>query len=90
MTTWAEQLAAIQAKAAAEVAERRERVLRYPDLAERLTQRPINFTKPELWNGFVPPKEVPTAEGYELNDSPIRAALVEICAEAMRRDREVE
>ncbi len=86
MTNWAEQLIKIKQERAAEIAERRARVLQYPDLAQRLTERPLSFAKPEQWNGFVPPKTVPTEEGYKLNDSPTRAALVAICAEALARD----
>lgn len=85
---WAEQISRIQATAASEIAERRARVLRYPDLAARLTQRPLEFTHPEKWNGFVPPKTVPTRDDWKPNDSAVRAALVEICAEALRRDAE--
>lgn len=88
MTNWAEQIARIQARAVSEVAERRARVLRHPDLAARLTRRPLEFTSPEKWNGFVPPKTVPTLDGWKPNDSAARAALVEICAEALRRDAE--
>jgi hypothetical protein len=88
MTNWAEQITRIQATAVSEIAERRARVLRYPDLAARLTRRPLEFSTPEKWNGYVPPKTVPTLTDYKLNDSARRAALVEICAEAMRRDAE--
>lgn len=36
---------------------RRERVLRHPDLAARLCAPPLNYARPEQWNGFVPPRE---------------------------------
>lgn len=88
MTEWAKQITQIQAAAVSEIAERRARVLRYPDLAARLTQRPLEFSTPEKWNGYVPPKTVPTLDGYKPNDSATRAVLVEICAEALRRDAE--
>lgn len=88
MTTWAEQLAQIQDRQREVVADRRARVLKYPDLAQRLTDRPLSFTRPELWNGFVPPKTVPAEDGYVINTSPYRAALVAICAEAMQRDQD--
>lgn len=70
-----------QARAAAEA--RRSRVLAHPDLAEALTERPIGYARPEQWNGYVPP----ALWREELNTSPHRAGLVEICAEALRREQ---
>lgn len=86
---------------------RRERVLRYPDLAEQLCEQPLGYKFPEQWNGFVAPADCQDESpeslrspsgfpnpGHALtgarrhNDSPRRAALVDICAEAMRRERE--
>ncbi|GAA2092410.1 hypothetical protein [Actinomadura alba] len=83
--TWAHALTQIQREAVDVLAERRERVLAHPDLAHRLTQRPLRFARPEAWNGYVPPKFVPSRDGYRINDSPYRIALVDICSEAMRR-----
>lgn len=83
--TWAHALAQIQAEAVDVLAERRERVLAHPDLAARLTERPLKFARPDVWNGFVPPKYVPSRDGQRINDSPYRIALVDICAEAHRR-----
>ncbi|EFC80072.1 hypothetical protein [Parafrankia sp. EUN1f] len=57
-------------------------VSRHPDLAEKLTAGPLSFTSPALWNGYVPPRQW----GGALNTSPQRRALVEICAEAWRRE----
>lgn len=68
-----------QAKADA----RRALVLKYPDLAQKLTEQPINCQRPEQWSGGIPPemwREMP-------NDSPIRPAVLAILAEAERRDR---
>lgn len=39
----------------AESAARRERVLRYPDLAKRLTEPPLGYKRPQDWSGWVPP-----------------------------------
>jgi hypothetical protein len=36
--------------------DRRDRVLRYPDLAARLTQPPLNYRRPEDWQGWIPPE----------------------------------
>lgn len=70
-------------QAAEETAARRSRVLRYPDLAAKLTEPPLSYSKPEHWNGFVPPREY----NGQINASPRRKALVELCAEAMRREQ---
>lgn len=83
----ADAVARARAAQVAEIAERRKRVLKYPDLAQRLTERPLSYQRPEQWNGFVPPRTGPPGGlGQQPNDSPVRAALVEICAEAKRRD----
>jgi hypothetical protein len=50
------QAAAVFRRAEAETAVTRERVLAYPDLAGRLTRPPLNFKRPEQWNGYVPPR----------------------------------
>ncbi|GAB3213300.1 hypothetical protein GCM10027294_43570 [Marinactinospora endophytica] len=63
--------------------ERRAAVLAHPDLADRLTKHPLFYTRPEQWHGYIPPEQwhgVP-------NNSPERAALVEIYDEALRRQR---
>jgi hypothetical protein len=60
---------------------RRAAVLAHSDLAERLTQPPLNYATPEQWHGGVGPE---TWKGGQ-NDSPRRAALLELVAEAERR-----
>lgn len=82
---------------------RRDRVLAYPDLAQRLTQPPIGLEDPTQWTGWIPPQTIPEGVcGHECgryhrcdrihagrrNDSLRRAALVEIAAEAWRRDNQ--
>lgn len=86
--TWAEAIKQLQAAKAREIADRRELVLRYPDIAAKLTERPLRFSRPEAWNGYIPPKLTPDRDGYRLNTSPFRAALVAICAEAEQRERD--
>jgi len=54
--------------------QRRARVLAHPDIAQRLTQSPLNFTTPQQWTGYVPPEQ----HGGVRNDSHRRAALVAI------------
>lgn len=99
------------ARAQAANQARRERVLRHPDLARRLTEPPLGYKFPEQWNGFVPPAELqdempeglhssaldggyPNQHGKRTggtrpNPSERRKALVAICAEALKREREV-
>lgn len=60
----------------------REAVLAFPDLAERLTRQPLDYVRPDQWNGFVPPAEF----NGQANNSPRRAALVAIVDEALTRD----
>ena len=78
--------AAARSKTASQA--RRDRVLRWPDLAKQLCEPPLNYRRPQDWNGWVPPRTVAYVDhNYApANDSPWRAALVTICAEALRRD----
>lgn len=66
----------------AENRARRSAVLRHPDLAKRLTEPPMRYATPEIWNGQLPPA---IWQGQR-NDSPNRAALADIVAEAERRE----
>lgn len=76
-----------RAAALAENARRRALVLRYPDLAARLTDPPVRHTTPEHWTGYIPPAyDAPTLGGAApINHSPARAALAALVAEAERR-----
>lgn len=77
-----EMLAIICADATAARRDRRALVLRHPDLAQKLTEQPLNFRLPEHWNGGIPPetwREMP-------NDSPLRPALLALVAEAEARE----
>lgn len=66
-------------------AHRRGLVLRYPDLAAKLTERPIGFSEPEKWNGFIPPATDCTGA---MNTARCRPALLALVAEAeQRRDQ---
>jgi hypothetical protein len=62
----------------------RERVLRHPDIAKRLCDPPLRYSRPEVWNGFVPPE---TWQGRH-NDAPQRAQLLEIITAAVKADEE--
>jgi len=76
----------MRARARAEAQARRARVLAHPDLAEALTAPPLCYARPDQWSGYVPP----AAWQETRNDSARRAALVAICAEALRREQEGE
>jgi hypothetical protein len=60
---------------------RRRMVLRYPDLAQRLTEKPLQWSAPEKWTGFVEPE----TWGGRPNRSPGRKVLLELIEEAERR-----
>jgi hypothetical protein len=70
------------AEAQRAAAHRRGLVLRYPDLAAKLTQPPINHSAPEMWTGFIPPATDCTGA---MNTAPCRPALLALVAEAERR-----
>lgn len=81
----------LRAGAHAEAQARRARVLAHPDLAEALTEQPIGYARPEQWSGYVPPRTdaVRSQDGAApLNTSARRRALVELAAEALRRESE--
>lgn len=63
----------------------RELVLRYPDLAARLTEPPFDYDRPQQWNGFVPPATQCTGA---INPSPRRKALLELVHEARNREQQ--
>lgn len=71
-------------EAKAHMTANRTAVLAHPDLAQRLTEPPLGWAKPEQWNGGIPPE---TFSG-EHNNSARREALIEIVAEAARRATE--
>lgn len=82
--------------------ERRARVLAHPDLAEQLTELPYAISDPARWSGWIPPRTLPedlcpgcasgSCDGREHtarpNRSPIRKQLVDIAAEALRREQQ--
>lgn len=81
---------------------RRDRVLAHPDLVARMKKAPLLMAEPEKWTGWIPPRTDPedtcggcsasygqcttTQHRARMNDSPIRRELVEISAEALRRE----
>jgi hypothetical protein len=60
----------------------RARVLRYPDLAQKLCEPPLRYARPDQWSGFIPPDTC----GQQLNTSTRRGALAELAQEAYERD----
>lgn len=83
-------LRAAEREGIARAAHRRTRVLAYPDIAARLTQPPLRFTVPEMWEGHVPPAWLPTKEGWKPNTSPARTALIDICKAVAEREEQQE
>ena len=65
---------------------RRAAVLKHADLAARLTQPPLSYGRPDQWTGYIPPA---MWAGWP-NDSRRRAVLVEVAAEAWRREHPEE
>jgi hypothetical protein len=59
----------------------RERVLRYPDLRERLCEA-LGYKDARQWTGYIPA----ASDGQQLNHSPTRAAFWEIATEAYERE----
>lgn len=72
----------VQAAAHAENRRRRTLVLRYPDLAAQLIERPHRHTTPEDWTGYIPPATDCTGA---INTIPCRPALLALVAEAEER-----
>ncbi|MFB7736231.1 hypothetical protein ACFC08_17960 [Streptomyces sp. NPDC056112] len=70
------------AEAQRTAAHRRGLVLRYPDLAAKLTEPPIGHSSPEKWNGYIPPATDCTGA---MNTARCRPALLALVAEAERR-----
>lgn len=70
------------AEAQRNAAHRRGLVLRYPDIAAKLTEPPIGFTTPEKWNGYIPPATDCTGA---MNTARCRPALLALVTEAERR-----
>jgi hypothetical protein len=64
----------------------RARVLRHPEIAKKLCEAPLYYSRPEAWNGYVPP----AMWREEHNDAPERKALLEIIGAAVAADAEVE
>lgn len=64
----------------------RDLVLKHPDLADRLVGKLVGYSKPENWNGWIPPSR---DSNGALNNSPRRRVLVDIVTEAERRELEL-
>jgi hypothetical protein len=62
----------------------RDLVLRHPDIAQRLTQHPLNYGRPDQWTGYIPAYEW----GGQVNDSIRRTALLDIVMAAEEADKQ--
>lgn len=70
------------AEAQQAAAHRRALVLKHPDLAKQLTGPLIGFSRPEAWNGYIPPATTCTGA---INTAACRPALLALVAEAEAR-----
>ncbi|HEX7658509.1 MAG TPA: hypothetical protein VF444_03440 [Pseudonocardiaceae bacterium] len=74
------------------VKQRREGVLKHPDCAQQIADA-LDLTSPAHWNGYLPPGFDPEQEKdgrpvpARLNNSPVRAALVDIATDAWKREQ---
>jgi len=66
----------------ARCAERRDRVLAHPDLAQQLCDHPLKIADPTRWNGYVPPEMWQT----QRNDSPYRAQIMRVLQAVAERE----
>lgn len=66
--------------------ERRNLMLRNPDLAEGFAQPPLGLECPANWNGYLPPREAASGGVPTPNDSPTRAQIYFIVGEAIDRE----
>lgn len=73
---------------AAKCAARRERVLAHPQIAARLTEKPLSYNRPDAWNGWIPPSLVEEAGTGRMviNRSPRRRALIDICTAVLQAE----
>lgn len=74
-------LSAVTAEARRVAQERRERVVQHDDLRKALKDAGFRH---DCWNGYVPPRH--DAYGRS-NDAQQRVDLIDICAEALRREQ---
>lgn len=93
MAMWAD----AQREAKAGTARNRALVLKHDDLCVRV-KAALGCERADQWGGFVPPATIPSAgegatgpttdagQGFQVNRSPVRTALLEIIAEAERRE----
>lgn len=72
----------------AKAAHRRARVLAHPDIAKALTEPPLRYSSPEMWEGHVPPAWIPTKSGWKPNRTATRSALISICERVVARESE--
>lgn len=77
---------AVALAGASTMKERRQAVLRHPDLAAKLCEAPLSMSSPERWTGFVPPATQEARHRQVNSESPYRAQLVEIVEAAQQRD----
>lgn len=65
--------------------ERRRRLLAHDDLARQLLYPPLRYSRPEVWNGYIPPETDCTGRR---NDSTRRQQLIAILDALTKREQE--
>lgn len=86
-----EALRALQDDASATCDRNRRAVLAQPDLAGQLTEPPCKFASPGMWTGYIGPSHLEGRYGETVvNDSPYRAQLLALVAEAEQRSSRTE
>lgn len=87
MADWDRMIAANRQQGLAAARYNRELVLRYPDIAKRLTEPPLKLAEPRQWTGYAPGPYLPEdVHGRTRpNPSPVRVQLLEILHAAAER-----
>lgn len=87
MSSWSETLHSEISSGPATNEQRRELVFRFPDIAAKLTEPPLELKNPQQWSGFIPGSFDPEdARGIvRLNVGGIRHQLLAILSEAAHR-----
>jgi len=83
---WRKRVSAAGLEAPLLADQRRDLVLRYPDIAAKLTAPPLKLADPRQWSGFIPAGDHEGPNGARIpNHSPLRAQLVAVFNEACER-----
>jgi hypothetical protein len=87
MADWDQIIAAARSHGITIAQYQRELILRYPDVAVKLTAPPLSLANPQQWSGYIPGPYHPEDEHGRVrpNRSPVRAQLLALLDEAAHR-----